>query len=109
MRQATQLYHIAQEAITNALKHAQPRNIRVTLDARESAVILEVRDDGIGIPGDMSRPDGIGLRTMSYRAGLIRGKLDIRRQDAGGTLVSCLVMRGTEHGSSNPEGPRPEH
>ena len=41
--QATQLYHIAQEAITNALKHAQARNIRVTLEARESAVKLEVQ------------------------------------------------------------------
>ena len=103
VRQATQLYHIAQEAITNALKHAQARNIRVTLDARESAVKLEVRDDGIGIPGDMARPDGMGLRTMSYRAGLIRGKLDIRRHDAGGTLVSCLVVRGAEHGTNHSE------
>jgi two-component system sensor kinase FixL len=100
---ATQLYHIAQEAITNALKHAKARNIRVTLDARESAVMLEVKDDGIGIPGDMTRPDGMGLRTMSYRAGLIHGKLDIRRDDAGGTLVSCLVVRGAGHGTNNSE------
>jgi signal transduction histidine kinase len=101
--QAAQLYHIAQEAITNALKHAQARNIRVTLDARKSAVTLEVRDDGIGIPGDMARQDGMGLRTMSYRAGLIHGKLDIRRHDTGGTLVSCLVVRGAEHGPYNSE------
>jgi two-component system, chemotaxis family, CheB/CheR fusion protein len=103
--QATQLYHIAQEAITNALKHADARTIRVTLDARESAVMLEVKDDGIGIPGDKARPDGMGLRTMSYRAGLIHGKLDIRRHEAGGTLVSCLVVRGAGHGTNHSEGP----
>ncbi len=81
----------------------------MTLDARESAVMLEIRDDGIGIPGDLTRPDGMGLRTMSYRAGLIHGKLDIRRHEAGGTLVSCLVVRGAEHGPDNSEGPSREY
>ena len=74
-RLATQLYHIAQEAITNALKHAQARTIHVTLDARQSQLKLEVEDDGIGMADNGARPDGMGLRIMSYRAGLIQGKL----------------------------------
>ena len=108
VRQATQLYHIAQEAITNALKHAHARNIRVTLEALESTIKLEVRDDGIGIPDELARPDGMGLRIMSYRAGLIGGKLNVHGDRGNGTLVSCLVMRGTELGN-NPEGHGHEH
>ena len=100
--QATQLYHIAQEAITNALKHAQARNIKVTLDVGDASIRLTVSDDGIGITDERTRPDGMGLRIMSYRAGLIHGKLVIRPSDSGGTLVSCLVTKGPEHGASNP-------
>jgi signal transduction histidine kinase len=91
---ATQLYHIAQEAITNAIKHAQARNIRVTLESLRTAIKLEVRDDGVGIVDDSARRDGMGLRIMSYRAGLIRGTLKVRRAEGNGTLVSCVVMRG---------------
>ena len=57
-------------------------------------------------PDELARPTGMGLRIMSYRAGLIRGKLDIRRGEAGGTLVSCLVMRGAEHGTNNRDEPK---
>ena len=94
---ATQLYHIAQEAITNALKHAQAQKIQVTLEAEQSAIKLQVRDDGIGVPVRGQRPDGMGLRIMSYRSELIHGKLDVNSTETGGTLVSCLVMRESEH------------
>ncbi len=107
-RQATQLYHIAQEAIANALQHAQAKNIKVTLAVGLASIRLAVSDDGIGITDERMRPDGMGLRIMSYRAGLILGKLDIRRSDTGGTLVSCLVTRGTEHGASSPAAPELE-
>ena len=100
---ATQLYHIAQEAITNAIKHSQARTIRVTLVTDESTIKLEIRDDGIGISKESARPDGMGLRIMSYRAGLIGGKLDLSRDESGGTLVSCLVARGIGHETHHPE------
>jgi len=105
---ATQLYHIAQEGITNALKHARAQNIRVTLEARESAIKLQISDDGVGMPASGARTDGMGLRIMYYRAALIHGKLDVRSNATGGTVVSCLIMRGTEHGTGDLEGPRPE-
>jgi two-component system CheB/CheR fusion protein len=109
-RVATQIYHIAQEAITNALKHAHPRTIKVTLDADESQLRLEVEDDGIGMANKVARRlDGMGLRIMSYRAGLIQGKLDVRSRDAGGTLVSCQIMRKAERGTNNPADPKLGH
>jgi hypothetical protein len=49
-----------------------------TARAPRSERFPEVRDVGIGIPADLARPDGMGLRTMSYRAALIHGKLDNR-------------------------------
>jgi two-component system CheB/CheR fusion protein len=104
---ATQLYHIAQEAITNALKHARAQSIRVTLEASESVIRLEVRDDGVGMPVGGARAHGMGLRIMSYRAELIHGKLDVSSSETGGTVVSCLVMRGSDHGTRDPEGRRP--
>ena len=47
---ATQLYHIAQEAIANAIKHGQARMIRVSLQARKNGTTLEIKDDGKGFP-----------------------------------------------------------
>jgi signal transduction histidine kinase len=88
---ATHLYHIAQEAVTNALKHARPQKIEVTLEVQESAIKLHVRDDGVGIPARDARPDGMGLRIMSYRAELIHGKLEVESTEAGGTHVSCVI------------------
>ena len=108
VHQATQLFHIAQEAITNALKHAHARNIWVTLEALEATVKLQVRDDGIGMPDEKAQPDGMGLRIMSYRAGLIHGKLEVGRDGGNGTLVSCLVARepgyATSHSENDPRG-----
>jgi PAS domain S-box-containing protein len=104
-RRATQLYHIAQEAITNAIKHGHAKVIRVTLEGQESTIKLAIRDDGIGIPRELARPDGMGLRIMSYRAGLIDGKLTITRNELRGTLVSCITSLGIDdHGTHNPEG-----
>ena len=102
-RLATQLYHIAQEAITNALKHAKARTIRVTLDARESGLKLEVEDDGIGMAEGRREPSGMGLRIMSYRAGLIHGKLTIDSRAGGGTVVSCQILRKPVYGANSPE------
>jgi two-component system CheB/CheR fusion protein len=106
-RQATQLYHIAQEAITNALKHARARNIQVSLRTHDSTIRLVVSDDGTGISHETTRPDGMGLRIMSYRSGLIHGKLELRRNETGGTRVSCVIMKEAAHGTNLPEEQNP--
>jgi two-component system CheB/CheR fusion protein len=105
---ATQLYHIAQEAITNALKHSRAQNIQMTLEALESAIKLQVRDDGVGVPARELRPDGMGLRIMSYRAELIHGKLDMSSSETGGTLVTCLINRHSERRTGDHASPSAE-
>lgn len=87
--QATHLYHIAQEACTNALKHAQASNIEVRLRASDAAVVLEIQDDGLGIPRDDR--EGLGRRIMRNRASLIGARLTIAPAKPRGTLVSCAI------------------
>ena len=84
-----QLYHIAQEAINNALKHANPEIIDVTLKQEASELVLSIRDDGDGIKSDSSQ--GIGLRIMQYRANMISAQLAIHSENGSGTAVICRV------------------
>jgi two-component system sensor kinase FixL len=96
---ATHLYRIAQEALHNALRHSQADQIQVSLSQQDGQIILEVRDNGVGIDPAASRratatAGGMGLRTMDYRAGMIGGVLRVERNEPKGTLVSCTVPRG---------------
>ena len=88
---AEHLYRIAQEAVGNAVKHGHARNIVVRLDLSKSGKMLRVIDDGSGLPSAHVNGRGMGLSIMSYRAGLIGAKFNIRRREAAGTVVSCLL------------------
>jgi PAS domain S-box-containing protein len=87
---ATHLFHVAQEAVTNGIKHGLARHIRITLDASGGAGHLIVEDDGAGMPGVQTNQPGMGLLIMSYRANMIGGSLDVRRGPNGGTTVDCI-------------------
>jgi PAS domain S-box-containing protein len=94
---ATQLFHIAQEAVTNALKHGEARHIRVSLDTEDHLLTLRVRDDGVGIAERQAESKGVGLRIMHYRAGLINATLNIVSVEGGGTLVTCTLHQPEAH------------
>ena len=81
------LYRIAQEALTNALRHAHARTIGLRLRVSTREVSLEVSDDGRG-PGP-AQGGGLGLQTMRFRAAALRGRLSIHAADRGGTVVRC--------------------
>ena len=94
---ATHLYHIAQEAVNNAIKHGEAENILIRLTAGAERGKLLIADDGKGIAkvGALSR--GIGLHIMQYRSGMIGGTLEIKRGNAKGTIVTCIFpMKGRE-------------
>lgn len=94
---ATHLYHIAQEACTNALKHARATNLTVRLKATDDRVLLEVQDDGAGIqPGS---EEGLGLRIMRNRASIIKAELTIEPVAPHGTLIRCVYKPERRHGS----------
>jgi signal transduction histidine kinase len=84
------LYRIAQEAVSNALKHAKADSVSITLRKVDGHVRLAVEDDGRGVPQEaFGAATGMGLRTMKYRAGLIGAELDITPRPSGGTVVIC--------------------
>src|SRR5262249_59706025 len=68
---ATHLYRIAQEAITNAIKHGHAGAVDVSLERVNGRVRLTVRDDGVGIPEPAQRRLGMGLRIMAHRAAVM--------------------------------------
>ena len=86
---ATQLYWVAREAVTNALKHAEPRNVRIQLQTTDDYLRLKVEDDGRGLRQDAMR-DGIGLKVMAKRAELAGGTLRVEGA-AQGTIVHCEI------------------
>jgi signal transduction histidine kinase len=94
---ASHLYRIAQEAINNSIRHGQAHHIVISLNQNEGQVILEVLDDGVGIdPEKMhsieSREQGMGLRTMEYRANLIGGILQFENRAEGGASLRCIIL-----------------
>jgi PAS domain S-box-containing protein len=88
---ATHLYHIAREAVNNAIKHGNPSHVVIGLFAKNGEGTLSVQDDGEGISETSSNHAGMGLNIMNYRANMVGGSLDIRRNFTGGTSVVCLV------------------
>jgi len=87
------LYHIAQEAIANAVAHADASEIRVDLRAVPEGVSLTIQDNGRGFTRDPSRPRGLGLVSMAERARLARGTMTIEGGPGGGTSVRVAVPR----------------
>ena len=97
---ATHLYRIAQEAVTNAFKHAAPRRIKISLERDKDQVVLSVRDDGKGISPAARQAEGMGLKTMRFRAALIGATLSIAPVKKGGTLLTCRLVETLSHGKT---------
>ena len=100
---AIHLYRIAQEAVSNALKHGQPRHIELSLTAAGRAITLAVKDDGTGISRRPPNPKGTGLRIMRYRAEVIGGALTVQSDPRSGTSVVCTVVKGLQQHAAKPK------
>jgi PAS domain S-box-containing protein len=101
---AAQLYRIAREAVINANKHAQARQIVVELGRSGEEIVLCVTDDGVGFSDKPKLKHGLGSHIMDYRARLIGARLEIDSPKQGGTRVACylpdpLQSRQKENGS----------
>ena len=88
---ATHLYRIAQEAVSNAMKHGKARRIAIRLQRAGERIVVMIKDDGTGLPVESRRGRGMGLRIMQYRAGVIGGSLVVQRDLNGGTSVVCSL------------------
>ncbi len=91
---ATHLYRIAQEALSNAVRHAQASQFKIALATGEDQIRLRLTDDGKGISEDIGDDHpGMGIRIMRYRARIIGATLEIRGRTEGGTTVVCTLPR----------------
>jgi signal transduction histidine kinase len=85
------LYRIAQEAASNAIRHGRARNVVISLDATSKSIMLAVTDDGAGLPADARTKKGMGLRIMDYRAGMIGATFEVQNLPAGGARAVCVL------------------
>ena len=85
---AVNLYRIAQEALTNSMKHAKASQITVCLKRSNGAIVLTVNDDG---QGKRRAGRGLGTLMMEYRANAIGGTLKVESTEGRGTSVTCRV------------------
>ena len=91
---STHFYRIAQEAITNAIKHGKAKFINVSLEKSDGQIILTITDDGIGLPENSRPGDGMGLRIMAHRAAMIGATFNLERLPESGTRVTCKLPAG---------------
>lgn len=89
---AINLYRIAQEAVTNAVKHGGASRLRIVLGHADARLVLSVSDDGTGLPSPLPAGNhGMGLKTMRYRARAIGAELAFDTSPQGGLVVRvCL-------------------
>ena len=89
---ATHLFRLAQEAVSNAVKHGRATKIAIQLKADPGWIYLGITDNGKGFdPEQQARAAGMGLRIMKFRAGMIGGTLTIERNGGRGMLVRCTA------------------
>jgi signal transduction histidine kinase len=94
--QATALFRIAQEALTNIAKHAHAGKVTVKLARLRHHVSLKISDNGRGIrPADRSKPASFGLRGMAERARALGGTLTLSHAAGGGTVVAIKIKQDT--------------
>ena len=82
------VYRVAQEALTNAARHAEARSVELSLGRQGETVVLEIRDDGRGFGGLV---EGSGLLGMRERAALVDAELTVTSKPRGGTAVRLRV------------------
>ena len=90
------LLRATQEALANIHKHAQAKNVSVTLSYMGDSILLDVQDDGVGLSGAKPSPfgGGFGLQAMRERAALFGGELLLESEPAGGTTLVISIPIG---------------
>jgi PAS domain S-box-containing protein len=87
---ATHLYRIAQEGVTNAIRHGKSQHILIGLSGKSGTGTLIIRDDGEGFPKKPADPPGVGLSIMNYRADMVGGSVKVQPNEGRGITVTCV-------------------
>ena len=86
---AKHLYRIAQEAVNNAIKHAKAKRIQVSVGIEGNRGCLAIRDNGVGLKQSSDKSEGLGMRIMKHRCGLIDAEINIDSSYSDGTEIKC--------------------
>jgi signal transduction histidine kinase len=95
-----EVFRVAQEAVSNALRHADASEITIVVDRAPEGMILRVEDDGIGLDPQQDGASGVGLGSMRDRAARLQARLRLDTTERGGTRVELRVP-------SRPQAPTP--
>ncbi len=87
----TPLYHIACEAVINAIEHGEASSLRIHFHEGIDEIRLEIEDDGQGFDSDPESVKGMGLQIMEYRAHIIGATLHIDSAPDKGTRIRCIL------------------
>jgi signal transduction histidine kinase len=92
---ATAIFRIVQETLTNVMRHAAASQVNVSLEKKDDTLIIDVRDNGIGIAeGRITSSKSLGLLGIRERVLLLGGKTVIRGKPGQGTLVRVTIPMG---------------
>ncbi len=83
---------ILQEVLSNIIRHSRARNVSVTADCRDDRLVVVVRDDGIGLPAQVT--EGHGLLNMRDRASLLRGQISVEKMEKGTRVTLDIPLEG---------------
>jgi signal transduction histidine kinase len=89
--QAIHLYRIAQEGVSNAVKHGSATSVSVHLASTDKHIRLRIVDNGTGFSKDWDTDGGLGVRIMQFRARLIGGNLEISDVPDKGATITCTI------------------
>lgn len=98
---ATHMYRIAQEAVSNAVRHGDAERIKIAFASGSEQIRLRIQDDGVGFAPENIDGPGMGVHIMNYRARIIGGTLEISSTPDGGTTVTCTLPGTASPGANN--------
>jgi signal transduction histidine kinase len=88
---SAQFYKIAQEAISNAIKHGKASCVWITVNSSPQRLVFTIRNDGVPFTPPANPKARMGLRTMNYRANTIGATFEIKPNHEDGTIVTCVL------------------
>jgi two-component system CheB/CheR fusion protein len=91
MTVVSQLYKIAQEAVTNAVKHGQAKQVEIGLAYDPEKMVLTIKNDGLPFPEKERASGRMGLHIMAHRASVIDASLSVKASGRRGTIVTCTL------------------
>jgi len=88
------IYRIVQEGVTNAVRHAQPKQVDIDIRADDHRVLVTVEDDGVGLPEDWARRGHFGLRGLRERVAKLEGTFEVTNRQGGGVALFAAIPLG---------------